>query len=91
MFSLIETHFITTLKYTKSKQNVVKVKHRVQTLAGALLIVNEGRKQISMLLLISFISHSLPPNTLPPSPRCPSVDLFSFSLPSPISPGSWSP
>lgn len=90
MFSLIETHFITTLKYTKSKQNVVKVKHRVQTLAGALLIVNEGRKQIPMLLLISFISHSPPPKH-PPPPRCPSVDLFSFSLPSPISPGSWSP
>lgn len=90
MFSLIETHFITTLKYTKSKQNVVKVKHRVHTLAGALLIVNEGRKRIPMLLLIRFISHFPPPGTLPPQ-RCPSVDLFSFSLPSPISPGSWSP
>lgn len=69
MFSLIETHFITTLKYTKSKQNVVKVKHRVQTLAGALLIVNEGRKQISMLLLISFISHFPPPKHPPPLPK----------------------
>lgn len=69
MFSLIETHFVTTLKYTKSKQNVVKVKHRVQTLAGALLIVNEGRKQISMLLLISFISHFPPPKHPPPPPQ----------------------
>lgn len=40
-----ETHFLTTLKYTKSKENVVKVKHRVQIPASALLIVNEGRKQ----------------------------------------------
>lgn len=43
---LIETHFLTTLKYTKSKENVGKVKRRVPTLASALLIVNEGRKQI---------------------------------------------
>lgn len=55
--------------------NVVKVKHRVQTLASALLIVNEGRKQIWTLLLISFISH-FPPPKLPPPPKMSSGGSF---------------
>lgn len=71
-------HFLQHVNYTKSKENAVKVKHRVQILTSALLIVNEGRKQTWKLIWISFISRLSHPAH--PKLFSPPVDLF-FSPP----------